>query len=529
MTPLDHLQAIALALERPDMVAELFGLSAQRGLARARALQECRHARVVLDEVVVDGAELVELAARRPEVVLDGEQLALRVGEPRARGLELGGAGGAGGLELRDHGPGAHQRRVALGDALLDLLLLGLDQEQPGTVVRERATHGRELRGGDGPRLLGRLDHVLGAPNRLLAIGVRAHRHGPELFLQSLLAPRPGLGFDAEPLDLVGERLGTVLVARVLEAEVCDLILPAGLALGLLAERRALGPALLDADPRELDLEDAQPLLALGEAGTERGRVALERLACVLSVFRGGGEPRHLAAGERELAALRERRLLRGGERRTGRLCVARGGGPLRLGGDHELVGATRDGLALGGAALHGRGQLGVERALAVARLLQVGDAAVVAGLQLGRPLEADRERLLGVGDARGPRVAVECVRGVVEGERGDRRGAEHGADERRDGRSGRDARRGVAHQPGDLRAHVPDGRERALREGVGGGRRGPRRVASTAPSRLALVRHVLHHPTRPGTSVTPRPTFARVVSAGPSEKLKRATAMSER
>src|SRR5262249_21174376 len=74
-----------LALERDRPRAERVDLAAQRGLARAGLLEEHRCARVVLDEVVVRRAELVELPPLDSELVLEGEELLLGLGQLRAR------------------------------------------------------------------------------------------------------------------------------------------------------------------------------------------------------------------------------------------------------------------------------------------------------------------------------------------------------------------------------------------------------------------------------------------------------------
>jgi two-component system chemotaxis response regulator CheB len=173
------------------------------------------------------------------------------------------------------------------------------------------------------------------------------------------------------------------------------------------------------------------------------------------------------------------------------------------------VVGAPRDGLALGAAALEDRGQLALQRLLALARFAQL---ALVTLLELGRTLDADGERLLGIGDARGPGGVVGPAVAPVERQQG--RLAEHGADDRRDGRAVRDARRGATDEPADLGAHVADrgqcgGREVGGRMGAGG-RVGFRRALGSVRPGLRVAVLLLHRHDR------------RIMSAESSAKLNR-------
>ena len=83
-------------------------------------------------------------------------------------------------------------------------------------------------------------------------------------------------------------------------------------------------------------------------------------------------------------------------------------------------------------APLEHRRKLGLEGLLALAGVTQLAERVFVPLVQLGRPLHADRERLLRIGDARRPGVAVERVRPLSMPDRYQRRIAQHGADEGR-------------------------------------------------------------------------------------------------
>src|SRR5262249_3944009 len=162
------------------------------------------------------------------------------------------------------------------------------------------------------------------------------------------------------------------------------------------ADGGTLRTAVLHAHAGAVDLDDAQAFLDLGEPSSQRLRVALAALARVLRLLDRRGEPHDLAASERELVALSERALLQGGERAACGFGLTGDGRALALRSGHDLVGPAGDRLALRAASLERRSELGLERALAVPRFAQLRERVVVALAELGRPLHADRDRLLG-------------------------------------------------------------------------------------------------------------------------------------